>query len=151
MIFDYKVEFIDADLTIPLRQQVLKPHLSRDQCYMPEDFLTTTFHIGVLFGGELITVCTFMLESHEHLHAGFPYRLRGMATDSRYWDQGFGSIALQEGISHLRKLRCDLLWCNARQNAFGFYQKHGFNFYGPMFDIDRIGPHKVMYKHLIPR
>lgn len=145
------VRFITAEQTMALRHSVLKPHLRREECGMPEDHLSTTFHIGVILGEKIVSIGTFILERHPDLAGGFPYRLRGMATDPKYQGQGMGSLVLQEGITQLKNLKCDLLWCNARKRAFPFYEHMGFQYYGPMFEMKDIGPHKVMYKHLIPR
>jgi hypothetical protein len=145
------VTFITAEQTLPLRHSVLKPHLRLEECVMPEDYLSTSFHLGVTFGENIVSVATFILERHPDLAGGFPYRLRGMATEPKYQRQGMGAIILQEAIVHLKNLKCDLLWCNARKRAFPFYEALGFQYYGPMFEMKDIGPHKVMYKHLIPR
>jgi GNAT superfamily N-acetyltransferase len=91
------------------------------------------------------------MELHQDFSSGFPYRLRGMATDPKYQNQGMGALLLQEGILHLKSIHCDLLWFNARLRAFAFYEKLGFHYHGKIFHMDKIGPHKVMYKHLIPR
>ena len=145
------VSFITAEQTLPLRHAVLKPYLRREECALPEDYLSTTFHLGVTLGEQIVSIGTFILERHSDLSGGFPYRLRGMATDPKYQRQGMGSLILQEGIMHLKNLKCDLVWCNARKRAFPFYEQMGFQYFGPMFEMKDIGPHKVMYKHLIPR
>lgn len=77
-----------------------------------------------------------------------PYRLRGMATDNAYRGMGLGSQILQHGEMLLKVMNCDLLWFNAREIAFPFYEKNGFKITGDMFDIPGAGPHKVMYKWL---
>lgn len=142
---------IPTEYTLPLRQKVLKPFLHADDCVNPGDDAPTTFHLGLFHERKLVTVCTFLNEPHPEFSAGNPFRLRGMATDQNYNGQGFGRILLQHGTSLLRQKYSDLLWCNAREKAFSFYQKLGFEFRGPQFEMDRIGPHKIMYKYLIPR
>lgn len=151
MILTPEVRFILPHETLPLRHRVLKPHLRLEECSIAEDPLSTTFHIGVYWGESLVSIATFVLERHPDLEGGFPYRLRGMATEPKYQMQGLGALIVQQGIGHLKNLKCDLLWCNARKRAFGFYEKLGFKYYGPLFDMKDIGPHKVMYKHLITR
>src|SRR5690606_37654165 len=137
--------------TLPLRQKVVKPFLSPQECINPGDNASTTFHLGLYLEGRLVSISTSLQEPHPDLSAGFPYRLRGMATDHAHQGQGLGQILLQNGVELLRSKRCDLLWFNAREKAFSFYHKLGFHLHGPMFDIKNIGPHKVMYKHIIPR
>jgi hypothetical protein len=151
MRLHYHVTKIPTAYTLPLRQKVLKPFLHTDDCVNPGDDDPTTFHLGLFHSQKLITICTFLREPHQAFSAGNPYRLRGMATDPQYQGQAFGQILLQHGISTLKQKNCDLLWCNARQRAFNFYEKMGFFYHGDFFDLDRIGPHKVMYKYLNPR
>ncbi len=145
------VELIRPEQTLLLRQQVLRPYQRIEECVYPEDNLSTTIHLGVHFGQSIVSIATFMMERHDDLPGGFPFRLRGMATDPKYRNQGMGSLLLQEGVLYLKSMHCDLLWFNARLKAFAFYEKLGFNYHGRIFHMDNIGPHKVMYKHLIPR
>lgn len=151
MKLHHHISKIPTEYTLPLRQKVLKPFLHADDCVNPGDDAPTTFHLGLFHERKLVTICTFLNEPHPEFNAGTPYRLRGMATDPNYAGQGFGQILLQHGTVLLRQRYSDLLWCNARMKAFPFYEKMGFQFHGPLFDMDRIGPHKIMYKYLIPR
>lgn len=151
MKLHHHISKIPTQYTLPLRQKVLKPFLHIDECVNPGDDDPMTFHLGLFHERKLVTICTFLNEPHQDFSAGNPYRLRGMATDPMYNNQGFGQILLQHGTALLRQKYCDLLWCNARERAFPFYQKMGFRFHGPLFEMDRIGPHKVMYKYLISR
>lgn len=151
MTIQYDVRQISTKDTLPLRKKVLKPFLSEEECVNPGDDLPTTYHLGLFHGGRLVSIATFIQESHPAFSAGFPYRLRGMATDQTFSGQGFGGTLLRHGIEHLRSKRCDFLWFNARIKAFPFYEKLGFSYYGPLFDMKDIGPHKVMYKVLLPK
>ncbi|MDG0817180.1 GNAT family N-acetyltransferase [Bdellovibrio svalbardensis] len=137
--------------TLPLRKKVLKPFLTEEECINPGDDLTSTYHFGLFQENKLISISTFIQEGHPDFLSTFPYRLRGMATDTEFQGQGLGGILLQHGVEYLRQKECDFLWFNARIKAFPFYEKLGFSYYGPLFDIKDIGPHKVMYKILIPK
>lgn len=120
-------------------------------CIYPEDHEVLTFHVGLTYSGKLISIATFAYEGSKHLSAGCPYRLRGMATDDKYRGQGYGEKVIIFANDILAARRCDLLWCNARLRAFSFYERLGFRYQGDLFEIPDIGPHKVMYKHMIPR
>lgn len=146
-----EIRFISAQQTWPLRQKVLRSHLRVNECGVPDDATPTTFHLGLFYNQKLIGIASFLLESSPYLNAGLPYRLRGMATDEFYRGQGFGGQLLRFGLHLLKEKGCDLLWCNARLHAFPFYQSMGFQFYGELFNIKDSGPHKVMYKVIIPR
>lgn len=147
----YEINEISTTETLLLRQKVLKPFLRPEECINDGDDLPTTYHLGLFHQNKLISTATFLLESHPDFSAGCPYRLRGMATDGMYQGQGFGQKLLRYGVEHLRHKRCDLIWFNARASAFHFYEKLGFLHHGQLFELKNIGPHKVMYKPLIPR
>jgi len=146
-IFDIK--FISAEDCLDLRSRVLRPGQSLDLCKFTEDHFATTFHLGVFVGSTIVSNGTFMLNQNTDLPtAKNPYRLRGMATDLNYQGQNLGSALIQHAEIILKNKNCDLLWFNAREKAFSFYQKNGFTPHGEMFDIHLVGPHKVMYKWL---
>ena len=151
MIASAIVKKISSAEVLSLRHLILKPHLTIDQCVLQEDELETTFHTGIFYFEKLVSVATFMRQSHPHFKARLPFRLRGMATAEKHQRQGFGAMAIRNGIVCLEQMNCDFLWFNAREKAIGFYEKFGFQIFGPVFDIQGIGPHKVMYKALNPR
>ncbi len=145
---------ISTQETLPLRKKILKPFLTEAECINPGDDLQSTFHFACKVDSKIVSIATFLAEPHPCLpQALHPYRLRGMASDTDLGPrQGYGSRVLQEGIEYLQThQQCDAIWCNAREQAFGFYEKMGFQFFGELFDIKDIGPHKVMYKILNPR
>jgi GNAT superfamily N-acetyltransferase len=133
---------------LPLRHRILRPHQSIQDCAFPQDQWLTTFHVGAISSGQVVSVATFHEEAFPKLPAKQPYRLRGMATDNNSQGKGIGRRVLELGIEELKSRGCDLLWCNAREIAFPFYEKIGMKYEGPMFDIPSIGPHKVMYLYL---
>jgi GNAT superfamily N-acetyltransferase len=147
----YHISLITTAETFPLRQKVLKPFLTLEECINPGDDLPSTYHFGLFHTQKLISIATFISESFPAFDAGNPYRLRGMATDDRYRRQGFGQILTRQSLEFLKTNRCDLVWCNARLRAFPFYERLGFLYYGELFELPQIGPHKVMYKRVIPR
>ena len=148
------IEQIMAAQTIDLRTRILRPGQPIEICHYPEDNLSSTFHLGAFIAEEgfdrvLAANGTFMKDISPYFpEARNSYRLRGMATDLHYRGMGLGSQILQQGEMLLKVMNCDLLWFNARENAFQFYEKNGFSITGDMFDIPGAGPHKVMYKWL---
>lgn len=142
---------ISAAENLQLRQKILRPMQTEAECVYPGDELPTTFHFGLLENEKIIGVSTFMFEAHPDFAAKHPYRLRGMAIDNAYQGQKLGQRLLGHGIDFLVAQNCDFIWFNARVVAFPFYEKFGFQYYGPQFDIKFAGPHKVMYKYMNPR
>jgi GNAT superfamily N-acetyltransferase len=155
MTSEFKIQFLTTAQTLMLRRSVLKSHLSQQECVMPGDYKATTSHLGLVSKShphEILCVATFIREAFPELPAKHSYRLRGMATDPKYQGHGFGRDVVNYGLEYLRANEdCDLVWCNARESAFTFYEKLGFILHGSMFDIPQTGPHKVMYKRLVPR
>ncbi|AHI04749.1 acetyltransferase [Bdellovibrio bacteriovorus W] len=143
-----EVKFIKSSDTHALRHRILKPTRPFEECSFAEDDLESTFHVGVFENGELLTIATFIQDDFKELYAGSAYRLRGMATDSSAQGKGFGKQALLFGIQKLSEMKVEFLWCNARVNAFPFYESLDFKYHGPIFEIVNTGPHKVMYKFL---
>lgn len=145
---NFAVSFISAQDTMGLRMRILRPLHPREMCEYPEDNLPTTFHIGVLDSdGRVISNGTFMQQAHKHFpKAMLPYRLRGMATDPAFQGKGLGRKIILAAEEELKKRGSDLLWFNARVSAEVFYTKLGYTAIEEVFEIDTIGPHKVMFK-----
>ncbi len=144
-------EFIRSTETIDLRHRILRPAQNISVCNYAEDNLSTTFHLGIRHSETSIIISngTFMVQTHKLFPlAKITYRLRGMATDKSLQRQGLGQKLIRFAEVELQKRRCDLLWFNARLSAENFYQKLSFNAYPEIFDIESVGPHKVMYKWL---
>lgn len=69
-----------------------------------------------------------------------------MAVLPEFKGQGWGSKLLRAVDEDLHLQQMEILWCNAREIAVGFYEKHGFKILGTSFEIDGIGKHYLMYK-----
>ena len=144
------IQFISTEQCMDLRTRILRPGQDIKHCQYNEDGDSHTFHLGVL-NKENKIICngTFMRTNHALFpNAQNAYRLRGMATDKDYQGQGLGTLLLQEAFNILKVRGCDFLWCNAREKAFLFYERHGFKTIGDMFEIPGAGPHKVMWKNI---
>ncbi len=151
MSFQSEIRFIEVEEARSLRQRVLRPQMRAEECVLPGDDAASTFHLGLFHNQKLLVVASFMQESSPHFSAGFPHRLRGMATEEFYRGQGLGGKVLQFGINILKERRGDLVWCHARVRAIPFYLSMGFHPWGDLFEVKDLGPHKLMYKVLIPR
>lgn len=141
--------FIKSSETYPLRLNVLWPHLrSLDECSIDIDKIETTFHIGVQENNEIVTIATFLKEQNNKLDNGNHYRLRAMATSSNGRGKGYGKLAIDFAIDELKKRNVELLWCDAREIALGFYEKIGFTIIGDYYNVRNIGPHKMAFKKI---
>ena len=144
-----EVKIISAEETYPLRLSVLWPHFDRlDQCGMPVDDVEETFQVGAFKEDELVSIGTFLVEKNEKWNAEKQYRLRAMASSPKVRGQNFGKKVIDFAIQELKKRGVEILWCDARKVALGFYEKMGFTIIGDYYNVPIIGPHKLMYYRL---
>lgn len=147
----HTVEKISAADTFAIRQQVLRPNWTVEQCQFEGDQDETTFHIGGVKEGVLVGIATMMRDSSAELAAvgTDQYRLRGMAVLPEYRDQRIGRSILDECIQEVRLREGNLFWCNARIKAARFYTAAGFSKASETtFDIPGAGLHFLMFKQL---
>jgi GNAT superfamily N-acetyltransferase len=130
------------------REQYLLGGRPKSAAAFPADFAPDTIHLAGLIDSSIIGAASFFLESHSDFGVEKQFRLRQMAVATHLQGNGYGKDILQTGIEMLRNLGCKLLWCHARQAAFGFYESQGFQPHGPFFDVVAVGAHKIMYLNL---
>ena len=140
----YKIAEIGVEQTYPIRLQVLKTN-EKYQYKYKGDFLPTTKHFGVFDADKLVGIVTVMEVNNPNLK-GDAVQLRGMAVCKEYQHKGLGKLL----VNHIEKVykHKDLLWCNARDYAAGFYNSLGFTTFGKKFYIKNVCYHYVMYKNL---
>ena len=139
-----KIQEISAEQTYRLRHKLLRPLESLEACAFIEDTWTGAFHLGAFVDETLVGIASFFPQAYKDYPNA--YRLRGMASDSTRHGQGIGRSLLEAAFIELNKRSVSTLWCNAREVAFGFYEKMGFRYDSEMFEIPGVGPHKVMLK-----
>ena len=145
----YKIEKVFPDVVRPLRHKVLRPHLPFEASCLPSDNDPDAIHFTLKKGDTILSVASLYSESLEVMSNNNTFRLRGMATEPSEQRKGFGGMILHSAIDHLKKKTdVEILWCNARATAFGFYEKMGFTILGEIFDIPNLGPHKTGYIEL---
>ena len=142
------IKLVNADKIRPLRHKMLRQGKDFSTTSYDRDNEEQTLHLGIIFEDKILSCATFYTEETNKMKAKNSYRLRGMATDSNYFRQGFGDQIMQKAFSILKSKNCDLLWCNARLVAVPFYQSIGFKEIGSLFDVSDIGPHYYMYKKI---
>ncbi|MBI2281935.1 MAG: GNAT family N-acetyltransferase [Bacteroidetes bacterium] len=144
-----EVGIISAKETYPLRLKVLWQHKnSLNECGIDVDDLSGTFHVGAFKNGELVSIGTFLIQKNEKFKEKIQYRLRAMATSPVVRGENFGKKVIDFALVELKKRKVELLWCDAREVALGFYEKIGFKTLGDFYDVPIIGRHKLMYKKI---
>lgn len=146
---DVEIKMVNTNDIKSIRHQVLWPHLaSVEDCVIEADAVETTFHIGAIENNTVVGTSTFMVDENpkiSELKSGNQYRLRAMATSPEVRGKGYGEQIIRYALTQLKSKSIDLLWCDARLNATGFYEKLGFNLVGDIYEVPNIGPHKLMY------
>ncbi len=147
-VLEKQIISIDAEKIRPLRHAELR----QDQPFSTTSYLRDndkdTFHMACLVDSKVVTCATFYPEETEKISAVKAYRLRGMATDSKFRRRGYGRELMETSFKKLKNYGADMLWCNARLVAISFYESLGFKILGEIFNIEGIGPHYYMYKEI---
>lgn len=133
---------VDPDVTLALRQKVLRPHQTPEQVKAAGDGLPG---IAVFVDGEVVACASVRPEPMPGDPREGDWRLRGMASDPAVRGQGYGAIALNAALDHARARGAKRVWCNARTPALGFYERHGFAVAGEEFDLPDAGPHYLAF------
>lgn len=143
------IKEIAAEETFAIRGLVLRPGRSLQECSFNEDKAPGTFHLGCFKDKQLIGVATYIPSKNALFEHSFQYQLRGMAVLPSFRGRNAGHELLQAGESRLLQIQKDVfLWCNAREVAIPFYQKHGYQQTGALFMIPNICMHVLMLKTL---
>jgi GNAT superfamily N-acetyltransferase len=138
------IECVSREEIFELRWSVLRPGLPRTAAQYPQDADPRTFHLAARDpDGHVVGCGTFFPDPLDGVPA---WRLRGMATEPRRQGAGIGSRLLATGVAEVATRGGRLLWCNGRAGVAGFYQRHGFEIRGDVFDIPPIGPHYIFVR-----
>jgi len=137
--------------TWPIRNEVLRPGLPVSSCHFAEDKLPDAVHFSSFAGRQQTgVVSAYPIAFPIDDSLAECWQLRAMATIPAVRGQGHGAALIHTLEGYLLEKCAQWLWCNARQEAIGFYRKLGFVERGDEFEIAGIGPHCAMLKALEP-
>lgn len=112
-----QIEQIFPSLTWRIRQQAMYPEKEITDMELADDF--EGIHFGLYFNHELTAVVSLFVKD------GIA-QFRKMAVLPSKQGNGLGKLLLQYVIDYCKQQPVQLLWCNARTSAIGFYTKIGF-------------------------
>ncbi|PWW21348.1 putative GNAT family N-acyltransferase [Geodermatophilus normandii] len=136
------VEEVGVDVVLPLRSAVLR---DGGPAALPGDDDPATVHLAARTpDGRVVGVVRLAPAPCPWRPAREPWQLRGMATDPGVRGTGAGRALAAACLAVVAARGGDLLWCNARVTAAGFYEHMGFTVVTDAFDVDPIGPHVGM-------
>lgn len=153
------IERVAAERVRPLRAAVLRAGQPLAASVYPEEHLASTLHLAAISPEGAVVGCSTWFaeppppgfsapgdETPSPANANRTWRLRGMATDPSVRGQGYGAALLFEGMQVAADAGAELVWCNARVVALGFYEAHGFRAVGPVFETAGGIPHRVAWR-----
>jgi GNAT superfamily N-acetyltransferase len=141
---------VPAEATHDLRWRILRDSRPGASVVFPEDGRPDAFHLGVRADtGEIAAVASFSAEATPHRPGRRAVRLRGMAVDWPAQHHGLGRLLVTTVVERLRDAGVEVLWCNARDSAAGFYARLGFVVVGDGFVLPESGiAHHVMLRDI---
>lgn len=151
------IRLVDLDATFALRKGVLRPWLTPEEARATWANAAEHFQVGAIKDGRVVSTAGFLVEAHPGYAAAFgplQWRLRGMASEPALQGQGVGGRVLEFGIGEIarrlaaRGAAAATLWCNGRTGAQQFYERHGFQAVGEVFETPGTGPHYVFWRRI---
>ncbi len=140
---------IDANETKPLRHLVLWPHIAKEEdCIIDIDRREDAIHLGTFSNDRLVSIGSLFKMNSPKLDFENQYRLRAMATHPDFRGKNAGKVLIEKACEILKQKGVEVLWCDAREAAIGFYTALGFQLLDETYEVPCIGPHKFMWKVL---
>ena len=143
-----------------VRHEVLWPHLkSAEDARIDIDEREGAIHLAGMEGEEVVGVASLFLQKCDRFSGFFEgekvYRLRAMGVRSHVRGNGIGEAIINEAVDILKEEDVKVIWCDAREVAWGFYKRCGFAFVVDSegvecdaYTVPNIGLHKMMYRRL---
>ncbi len=146
-----KVTEIASEDTRRLRHKVLWPHIDcAENCVIDIDKREDAIHLGAWQDGRLVGICSLFEMTTPKLDDRLQYRLRAMATDPDVRGRGAGVAIVEYALALINSKGYDVLWCDARKVALGFYDRMGFERIDHWYEVRNIGPHQLMFYRFHP-
>jgi GNAT superfamily N-acetyltransferase len=141
----HEIAEVNATDTHGLRRAVLRKDVASTDVVFPEDDMDGAFHLAALSDDDVCAVASFSPSPTPFRPDATAWQLRGMAVADHRQRQGLGEALLRHAIDRVRAVGAEVLWCNARDSAQGFYARLGFVVEGDGFVTKTTGlPHHVM-------
>lgn len=129
-----EIQKVNADDLLEIRHLVLWPDMPREFVKVPEDESGT--HFGLYLNGVLVSVISLFAE-------GKTVRFRKFATLPGFQGKGLGSRLLQHAIAYAQTQGYTRMWCDARTDALGFYERFQFKKFSEPFFKEHISYYKI--------
>jgi predicted GNAT family N-acyltransferase len=136
------VDEVPVDVVLPLRSAVLR---GGGPAAFPGDDDPATVHLAARTpDGAVVGVVRLSPAPCPWRAARSPWQLRAMATAPAARGTGAGRGLVDAGLAVVAARGGDLVWCDARETAVGFYERMGFTVVSGPYEKPGIGPHLGM-------
>jgi len=135
---------IQALETLPLRKDLLRPHLTPEQCIYPVDDESATCHLGGFIDDSMVSIVSIYQRNLPGEQNKRGYQFRALAVVEAFRSQGYGLALLHAVEKFARENAADYLWANARMTAVEFYRKAGYTIDDKEFIVEGVGPHVIV-------
>lgn len=143
-----EVRPIPVEDTYVIRRQVLWPDDPPETIHRPGDTAVGTLHVGGFGEGQLVSIATVTRDAPPETQHPTVWRLRAVATLPEFQGRGIGKAVISYCIEYAIQQGGTLLWCNARPDAVGFYERLGFQVEGDLHTGLGHGPRYFMWRLL---
>ncbi len=148
-----EVRVIRVSLARQLRAAVLRPDQTPAMAVYLGDDALDSLHLGAFHQQRLVGIASVLHQAPKEFagsHIDSLWLLRGMATLPTVRGHGYGAALVQTACAYVASERGLYLWCEARENVRGFYEKLGFAALGNRFDVPPTGLHYRMWRSITP-
>ena len=136
------IERVDVTETYDLRRRVLRQGRT---VQIHGDDAPAVIHLAARTDdGTVVGVVRFHPQNCPWRETEYAWQLRGMATDPHVRGIGAGRALVAEGLVQISRAGADLVWCDAREAAVGFYERIGFAVVSEPYDMPPVGLHRGM-------
>ncbi|GIK63365.1 MAG: putative N-acetyltransferase YitI [Chloroflexota bacterium] len=144
-----EVRPIPVEATYAIRQQVLWPDDPPEAIHRLGDSAVGTLHVGGFWEEQMVSIATVIRDAPPETQHSTAWRLRAVATLPEFQGRGIGKAVISHCIEYAIQQGGTLLWCNARPDAVGFYEKLGFQIEGDLHAGLGHGPRYFMWRSLV--
>lgn len=110
------IKLIPYAMTWGIRHRVMWPTKSMDYVKLPND--KDGLHYGLFVADQLVSIISVFISEEEA-------QFRKFATLQEVQGKGYGSQLLTYVLKELAKKQVKRVWCNARTDKTGFYERFG--------------------------
>lgn len=152
-VMEPRTAVVPVEEIFELRWRVLRPGLPRKSAIFLEDGHPLAFHMAAYGdggdGGDEVVACVTLFPEQLPGDGAIAYRIRGMASAPEVRGRGYGAALLHAALEQARQRGAELVWCNGRTSARGFWEGQGFMAVGEEFVLEPAGPHFLFVAKLV--